>query len=195
MTRMASREPGVPSDDPGGGGARVPDPSTHGVEIERKFRLRSAPSASVLAAHGGVPLRIEQTYLAADGGNRRVRRTELGGGRVEHHLTAKRRIGAFTFDEDERRIDDAEYRRLLAEADPARRPIRKVRHVVAHGDRKLEIDVFEEPPGLVVLEIELGSADEEVSLPAWLGEWREVTGDPAYFNASLARLDAMVPPY
>jgi adenylate cyclase len=164
-----------------------------GIEIERKFRLREPPAPGALAAHGATELRIEQAYLTG-GRNRRVRRTELPDGRVEHRVTEKRRIAAFTFDEDERRIDEAEYQRLLGQADPVRRPIRKVRHVVPHGDRKLEIDVFEDPPGLVILEIELGSADEAVTLPDWLGEWREVTGDPAYFNASLAR-GAPVPPY
>jgi CYTH domain-containing protein len=175
--------------------ARAEDPATHAIEIERKYRLRAVPTPDVLAAHGAVALRIEQTYLAAGEGIRRVRRTERPTGEVEHRLTTKRRIAAFSFDEDERPIAVAEYRRLLAQADPARRPIRKVRHVVPEGDRKLEIDVFEEPPGLVLLEIELGSADETVTLPDWLGEWREVTGDPAYFNASLARRGTVVPPW
>jgi len=46
---------------------------------------------------------------------------------------------------------------------------------------------------LVVLEVELGHEDEEVALPAWLGDWIEVTGDARYFNAVLARIDAPVP--
>ena len=175
-------------------------PTEH-LEIERKYRLRAAPSAVTLAAHGAVALRIEQTYLLDDidrpagGGNRRLRRTELPDGRVEHRLTEKRRVGPFSFHERETIVDAAEYARLLAEADPVRRTIRKVRHAVPFGDRTLEIDVFEEPADLVVLEIELGSVDEVVEPPAWLGERREVTGDPAYFNARLSRRDAAVPPW
>jgi CYTH domain-containing protein len=63
---------------------------------------------------------------------------------------------------------------------------------VPHGDQHLEIDVFEEPRGLVVVEVELGHEDETVTLPAWLGDWTEVTGDARYFNAVLAQLDAVV---
>ena len=39
------------------------------------------------------------------------------------------------------------------------------------------------------------SDDEAVTLPDWLGEWREVTGDPAYLNVNLARRDGTVPPW
>ncbi len=80
-------------------------------------------------------------------------------------------------------------------ADPDRRPVRKTRYVVAHGPQTLEVDVFEQPCGLVVVEVELASEDEAVDLPAWLGEWREVTGDERYFNFALARRDAAVPPF
>jgi CYTH domain-containing protein len=164
-----------------------------GVEIERKYRLRAAPDAATLAAHGSAARRLEQVYLAEPPAGRRVRRIEHADGTVEHRLTRKVQLRAFAFAEDEERIDAARYGALLLEADPARSPIRKVRHVVPHGGQVLEIDVFEAPPGLVLLEVELASDDESVSLPDWLGEWRDVTGEPAYLNANLARLDAEIP--
>ena len=64
----------------------------------------------------------------------------------------------------------------LERVDPGRRPVRKTRHVAPHGDQTLEIDVFEQPADLVVVEVELRDEAEPVELPAWLGEWREVTG-------------------
>jgi CYTH domain-containing protein len=188
--------------------------SPRGVEIERKFRLRAAPNPEVLAAHGAVAKRIEQVYLRrraptatagepsdaahpvdASDGVGRVRRTELADGSVSYRSNTKRRVGAFAFDEHEEAIGPAEWAAALERADPDRRPVRKIRHVVAHGAQSLEIDVFEEPSGLVVVEVELRSEDEAVELPAWLGEWREVTGDHRYFNASLARRGAEVPPF
>lgn len=191
--------------------------SPEGIEIERKFRLRVAPSADVLAAHGAVARQIEQVYLLAGDADRagsadvdatagardpadvadasRVRRTELPDGTLSYRQTTKRRVGAFSFEERESTIDEATWRAELRRADPDSRPIRKTRHVVPHGDQTLELDVFEEPPGLVVLEVELDSEDEPVELPDWLGEWREVTGDERYLNVSLARRDAEVPPY
>ena len=163
-----------------------------GLEIERKFHLRTAPSPEVLAVHGAVSVRLEQVYLGGDGDPVRLRRIEQVSG-VEYRRTRKHRVGPFTFEEHEEPVDAAAWEAGLALADPHRRPIRKVRHVVPHGSQRLEIDVFEEPPGLVVLEVELRDEGEQVALPAWIGEWREVTGDARYFNASLARLEAMVP--
>ncbi|MDR1103430.1 MAG: adenylate cyclase, partial [Tannerella sp.] len=46
---------------------------------------------------------------------------------------------------------------------------------VFHGDNE----------GLVVAEIELSSEEDTFEQPDWLGE--EVTGDPRYYNAMLAR--------
>ncbi len=176
--------------------------SPRGIEIERKFRLRAAPDAATLSAHRAMAKRIEQVYLLPDPyagpdapGGSRIRRTELPDGTSTFRRNRKRRIGAFSFDEAEDEISEAEWIAALARADPRRRPIRKTRHVVAHGGQTLEIDVFEEPAGLTVVEVELASEDEPVQLPGWVGEWREVTGDERYLNWSLARHDAEVPPF
>jgi CYTH domain-containing protein len=171
-------------------------PAPH-IEIERKFRLRAAPSAEALAAHGAVASQLEQVYLVSDAPDEaeRVRRITALDGTTTFRSTAKRRVGAYSFDEREITIDEADWDEALGRADPHRRPVRKTRHVVPHGAQKLEIDVFEVPAGLVVLEVELRDEAEPVELPAWLGEWREVTGDSRYFNASLARLDAPIPQY
>ena len=166
-----------------------------GIEIERKFRLRAAPPAEVLAEHAAVARRLEQVYLDGPPAGRRIRRIEHADGRIEHRLTRKERLRAFAFHETEERIDAARCVSLMLQADPERRPIRKVRHVVPHGAQLLEIDVFESPPGLVLVEVELAHDDEVVELPGWLGEWREVTDDPAYLNANLARPGARVAPW
>lgn len=186
--------------------------SPRGIEIERKFRLRAAPSQAALAAHAAVAKRMEQVYLRpaeaagrqpaeadrqdrAQGGGERVRRIEMPDGAVSYRHTTKRRTGAFSWDEAEEPIDEAEWADALRRADPDRRTIRKTRHVVANGDQTLEIDVFDDPPGLVVVEVELRSEDEAVELPQWLGEWHEVTRDERYLNARLAHRDAEVPPF
>lgn len=172
--------------------------SPRGIEIERKFRLRAAPADPVLADHEAEAKRIEQVYLLPAAGNpdgERVRRTQLPDGTVTYRRNSKHRVGAFSFDESEEAISEAGWTAALTRADPERRPIRKTRHVVAHGPQTLEIDVFEEPPGLVVVEVELSGEDEAVELPEWLGEWREVTADVRYLNWSLARRDALVPAF
>jgi adenylate cyclase len=61
----------------------------------------------------------------------------------------------------------------------------KTRYELPRGGHVWEVDVFEgENAGLVVAEIELGSADEAFERPDWLGE--EVSEDPRYLNARLA---------
>jgi CYTH domain-containing protein len=169
-----------------------------GIEIERKFRLRVAPPADELAAREEDTWHVEQVYLSRgdDGLHRRVRRIEHADGSVEYVLTHKGSIGDGTISrhEHEEPLSEGEYRDLLGEADPSRRPIRKTRHVVPHGRQVIEIDVFEIPAGLVVVEVELDDEDEAVTLPDWLGEWYEVTSDARYMNAALARPGAVVPP-
>jgi CYTH domain-containing protein len=173
-------------------GGRMPEVP---LEIERKYRLASAPTQDILATHGARSFRLEQVYLSEPPPGRRIRRIEAPDGTVSYRFTSKRQVRDLVREEVESEIDASEYRRLLAEADPARRPIRKIRHVVAHGAQKLEIDVFQEPPDLVLVEVELGSESEAVALPGWLGEARDVSTDPRYANANLALRPSIVPPY
>jgi len=165
------------------------------LEIERKYRLARPPASAELAAHGARSFRLEQVYLAEPPSGRRIRRIEAPDGTVSHRFTRKRHLRDLVREEVETEIDAAEYEHLIAEADPRRRPIRKTRHVVAHGLQRLEIDVFDEPAGLVLVEVELASEAEAVELPAWLGEACDVSTDPSYANANLALLDADLPSY
>jgi CYTH domain-containing protein len=165
------------------------------LEIERKYRLAAPPDPRALAYYGAEAYRIEQVYLVDPPSGRRVRRIERPDGTVEHRFTRKTHLRDLVREELEHEIDAAAYAVYLAEADLDRRPIRKVRYVVAHGEQRLEVDVFEEPPGLVLCEVELRSEAEPVTLPGWLGEHRDVSADPAYANASLARIGAALPPY
>ncbi|HEY5495273.1 MAG TPA: CYTH domain-containing protein, partial [Candidatus Limnocylindrales bacterium] len=136
-----------------------------GLEIERKYLLSSAPSEAELADLGAQLHRIEQVYLRSEGGwVRRVRRVEAAG-RTRYVATRKREVAGIVREEHEEELDAAAYGRSLAEADPARRAIRKVRHVFPFGGHVLELDVFAEPPGLVVLEVELEDASDVPALP------------------------------
>lgn len=160
-----------------------------GLEIERKYLLSSAPSDSELADLGARPLRIEQVYLRSeDGWVRRVRKVETAGP-TRYVATRKREIAGIVREEHEEELDAAAYARSLAEADPARRAIRKVRHVFPYAGHVMELDVFAQPPGLVLLEIELEDASEVPSLPPLLlvRLVREVSLETAYLNYELAR--------
>lgn len=163
---------------------------TDGLEIERKYLLERLPPPELLRALGAVPTRIEQVYLSraagAGVGGRRIRRL-YGPDGTGYRYTEKRHLHGIVREEREHEIDAATFRRLLAEADPARRPIHKTRHVFYHRGSRLELDVFEgRLAGLVILEVELDHEEERPAIPDELGPYREVSEDPAYLNWNLA---------
>lgn len=64
--------------------------------------------------------------------------------------------------------------------------IEKTRHRVAWANLVWEVDEFAgENQGLMVAEVELSDANQAITLPDWAGE--EVSDDPRYFNANLAK--------
>jgi adenylate cyclase len=64
--------------------------------------------------------------------------------------------------------------------------IEKTRYRVPCGPQTWELDVFAgDNAGLVVAELELSHEDEPFERPSWLGA--EVSDDPRYYNANLAR--------
>jgi CYTH domain-containing protein len=148
------------------------------VEIERKLLVDEAPDdlASWDAA------RLEQGYLAiTDDVEVRVRRE----GEAGAVLTIKSAPGLSRV-EEELPLDGAAFERLWALTEGRR--VVKVRHRhEAQPGVLMELDVYEgELSGLMTLEVEF--ADEDAARawtpPPWAG--REVTGDKAYANQTLA---------
>ncbi len=145
-------------------------------EIERKFLVAS--DAWRTGARG-VPYR--QGYL--DTGAGCTVRVRVAGERA--FLTIKGPPQGAVRDEYEYPIPVADAEELLGRLCSGG-CIEKVRHRVTHAGRVWEVDEFEGAnAGLVLAEVELEHPDAEVALPSWLGT--EVTGDPRYTNAALAR--------
>jgi len=62
--------------------------------------------------------------------------------------------------------------------------IEKLRYNIESNGHLWEVDEFTgENEGLIVAEVELQSAEEQVLLPDWVG--KEVTGDARYYNSNL----------
>ena len=156
-------------------------------EIERKFLIAMPDEAMLAAIPGATCDELVQTYLVSEAGvTARVRRRTTAHG-VVYTATQKRRITAVTAIEEEREVDEAEYRRLLTLADPALHPIEKRRYSIPYGALVAEIDVYPFWQGTAILEIELASEDAPCPLPPYLSVIREVTADKRYKNVSLAR--------
>jgi CYTH domain-containing protein len=167
-------------------------PASAPLEIERKLVIEE-PDVAVLDAEATSVSDIAQTYLLGeDGETARVRRRlvrDADGERLQLTHTRKRPRSAGIVEEREREVDEQEYARLVARADPARVTVVKTRWVVPYAGRILEIDRFSSPRALWLLEVELPDAADltvELELPGWLTVVSEVTGDPAYSNAALA---------
>ena len=164
-------------------------------EIERKYLIRR-PSEAVLRALPGVQAtEITQTYLTMgdDGFGRRVRRRGSEAAGWEHTYTRKKKVAFGKRIELEDVISEAQYRALLAEADPALQTVRKVRWSAPLGERVLEVDVYAFSETLATAEVELGDIDEPVTLPETLEVIRDVTDDPRFTNLALSRTLAFPP--
>ncbi|MDR0239298.1 MAG: CYTH domain-containing protein [Deltaproteobacteria bacterium] len=145
-------------------------------EIERKFLLRSegwrglAPGMAYvqgyLAANGACSVRVR---IAENSATLSVKSTTTGAGYREFEYGIP--------------LEDARQMLATLVLEPL---IEKTRYTVEHKGFCWEIDEFHgRNQGLVVAEIELERADQPFEKPAWIGE--EVTGDPRYYNANLAR--------
>lgn len=149
---------------------------TANLEIERKFLVRSTDWGTPVES-----LPIEQGYLfIAPDRNLRIRRTG-----ERYVLTLKVRAEGIGRHEVETTVGSAQGRLMLDRLCVAP-PVRKTRHLVRHAGDTWEIDVFEGAnAGLIVAEIELESAAQDVTRPRWLGP--EVTRDARFLNQSLAQ--------
>ncbi len=145
-----------------------------GVEIERKFLVDTGRLGSLT---GGEEMR--QGYIATAGLTAvRVRVAADRG-----WLTLKGEPRGVVRSEFEYEIPVEDARRILAEFCGV--VIAKTRYQRDYVDHTWEIDVFEgDNAGLVLAEVELESDTETPALPDWVTE--EVTGDPRYYNVSLA---------
>lgn len=151
-----------------------------GVEVERKYLLRGMPPDMPPAR----TREIDQGYLPGTRLVERVRRVREGDAE-RFYRTVKLGAGLVRTEVEEectRELFEAMW--PLTEG----RRVRKRRHVVEDGSWRWEVDEFTDRD-LVLAEVELPSADLTTESPAWLLTVleREVTDDPAYVNANLAR--------
>ena len=150
-----------------------------GIEIERKFIV----SGDGWRGHWPA-MPIRQGYLTTD--PERVVRVRIAGEAA--FLTVKGKpadAGGRSRLEFEYPIPRADAQVLLDQL--CMKPlIEKIRHRVVVGGVTWEVDEFQgENAGLVLAEVELADAADPIDLPDWIGA--EVTADPRYQNASLAR--------
>ena len=158
------------------------------LEIERKFLIAYPDVKWLESLPNCRKVDIMQTYLRSkEGDELRVRQRGENGSYI-YFKTLKRCISDTSRIEIEERLSQNEYLRLLMEADPARRPIRKTRYCLTYDNQYFEIDLYPFWNDKAIAEIELKDDAEEIHFPKELSVIKEVTDDESYKNASLARL-------
>ncbi len=146
-------------------------------EIERKFLVRddgwqrdAAPGVTIRQGYiGASEAASVRVRISGDQAWLNIKGATLGISRMEFEYPVP--------------VADAEQ---ILEALCIRPLIEKTRHLIDYAGHRWEVDVFEgDNHGLVVAEIELDSENERFEKPPWASE--EVSMDPRYYNASLAK--------
>ena len=154
------------------------------IETERKF-LIAKPSNEILAAFESVQLDIVQMYLCQTNPNveRRIRQRGSDG-EFSYFYTEKRHLSDTQRIELEKKISKNDYISLLAESE---KTVRKKRYCFLYKNQYFELDIYPDWEDTAILEIELMDEDQQIELPPELTLIKEVTGDPNYLNANLAK--------
>ena len=156
-------------------------------EIERKFLIEYPDVEKLEKLPNCQRVEIIQTYLTTpDGEDSRVRQRGADGHYI-YMQTTKKKVSDVKRVEVERRLTKDEYLRLLMDADPECRPIRKTRYCLTYDNQYFEIDLYPFWEHQAIVEIELRDEAEEIRFPEELHVIREVTEEDAFKNASLAR--------
>lgn len=147
------------------------------TEIERKFLVKNDLWRGQIISQ----VRMKQGYVS--GGENATVRIRVAG--EQAWLTIKSTTQGIRRLEFEYTIPTTDAEQMLMAL--AKQPfIDKTRYKIRQGSHVWELDVFEgENQGLVMAELELESEDERFETPPWAGE--EVSGDPRYYNSSLAK--------
>ena len=149
-----------------------------GIEIERKFLVAEDGWRALVKRSE----KLRQGYLATSGGvTVRVRTIDEARG----YITIKSGGSALARAEFEYEVPVADAKQMLGYCRGAQ--IEKLRHALDLPGGDWVVDEFRgRHDGLILAEVELQSPTAKLDKPAWLGD--EVTGDPQYYNSSLAAL-------
>lgn len=146
-------------------------------EIERKFLVSSSDYRKLATG----ALEMEQGYLSTL--PKATVRVRICGDHA--YITIKGLNNGAERSEWEYNIPVADARHMLRECSVST-IIKKTRYIVPSENGLVwEVDEFHAAhEGLVLAEIEIPTIDYPVNIPSFIGE--EVTGDPRYYNSSLA---------
>ena len=157
---------------------------------KRKFLVEMPDVALLAERYNAVPLEMMQTYLRMINPSveRRIRQ-QANGSDYLYFYTEKHFMADGTKWDTEKPISEKAYIRYLMEGDSGLHSVRKTKHRFVYQGCRLELDVYPFCRDRAILFIYSPSAD--AALPPEIHVIREVTGDPAYKNRQLAKVQAL----
>jgi len=130
---------------------------------------------------------IVQTYLVADPDSEVRLRKRIWNGKPVYLLNSKKKVSPGEQIETEQQINSNLYTTMLQQADPYRHPIEKTRRSFIWKGQYFELDSYEKPENLLILETKGVTKNEEVKFPPFLQVVEEITGRKEYYNYNLAK--------
>ena len=156
--------------------------------IKRKFLINYPDTALLDTLPNCSKVDIMQTYLLPEQPGMQVRIRQRGAnGHYIYYKTVKMPGPGHNRVETETRLTKDEYLALFMQSDPSLRPIRKTRYCLSWYNLCYEIDIYPFWQDRAVMELALAEVDQAYEVPEFITIIREVTGDPAYSNYTLAR--------
>lgn len=157
------------------------------IEIEKKFLVKAFPDLSDFGQNNVQKIFIEQMYLISDNHDKEIRiRKRSQDGASAYYQTIKTRIDDFSRNETEIMISGKEYENLSLSRNPEKKIILKERYCFIYRDQYFELDKFIDPPGLILLEIELTEKNDKIEIPKFLKIAQEVTSNRKFTNFEIA---------
>mgnify|MGYP003299866062 CR=1 FL=1 len=169
------------------------------LEIEHKFLVKMPDTNALVSRYHPVVHIIEQVYLTAETGERRIRSriAPYGDSDYMYKFWYTEKFPAdetgFKRIENERELHYREYNELLKEADPDLKKICKTRYNFYIEGQLYELDVFAFDAEFAILEVELESEDSHFAWPELLTKISDVTEDSRYKNHNIAKTLAFPP--
>ena len=157
------------------------------IEIERKYIIRIPSEEKMHSCDGYTVSEIQQIYIESSPLVTHRVRSRKKYGKTVYTETKKIRIDKMSSYEDEREICESEFNILINKTKQGTSPIIKTRHVFDYFGKTFEVDVYPEWKNTCIMEIELKSKEEEIHFPPFVEILKEVTGNKAFSNASMAR--------
>ena len=157
---------------------------------KRKFLVEMPDLAALSQRYNALALDMMQTYLRviSPGVERRIRQ-QANGSDYLYFYTEKHTMADGTKWDTEKPISEKTYIRYLMEGDSGLHNVRKTKYRFICEGCRMELDVYPFSQDRAVLFVYSSSPD--AVLPPEIRILREVTGDPAYKNRQLARVQQL----